>query len=318
MRFGRWVLLACVLGGLGCSEEAGKPFEGVLHPADSGDGDVDASDAAQTMSDAAGMNDATTEDARVVDAGTDAEADTGVDAGPISPLDGTEASNMPNALVEYGGTELNPGLTFLGTHLEIDDVSTGLSVDFYARIRNDFTDTLCAFSFNIDLFDSNGLLLARRLRTLQDLEPHNSSLGLSDCVSPGDIFYVYATDFIDNAAGTVALEDVAVVEWTYSLGGYLDSFTRANRASASNLAVEPSNFDTFVLTGRITNNTGSAIGYPSIVAYVLNAGNQPLHRLTDITTSPISAYGSWDFETGFYRYEFTTADIDYLISYQEP
>lgn len=304
---------------IGCAADKADPFSGVLHPVDSG---LDMLDSAvpqvdSALPDANDLNDAGV-DANV-NPEVDAGQDSGVDAGPISPLDGTEPTNMPNSIVEYGGAELNPGLTFLGTHLEIDGLSTGLSIDFYARIRNDFNDTLCAFSLNIDLLDDNGALLTRRLRTLQDLEPHtNSSLGLSDCVSPGDIFYVYATDFVENAAGTVTLEDVAVIEWTYSLGGYLDTYFPANRASASNLTVEPSDYDTFVLTGRITNNTGTALAFPSIVAYVLNRGNQPLHRLTDITSSPISGYGNWEFETGLYRYAFTPADVDYRIDYLLP
>lgn len=309
-----WIV-ACAAIVSGCASEGKEPFTGVLHPSDSGT--TDAGDGSMPGLDAAGVSDASTVDAGV-DAAVDGAVDSGTDAALPSPVEGFEPSNMPNALVEYGGSELVPGLTFLGTHLDLDDYGSGsaLSLDFYARVRNDFNETLCAFSVRVDLFDSNGLQLARRLSTLADLAPFNSSSGLSGCVSPGGVFYIYATDFIDFGGGTVSLEDVALVEWTYSLGGYLAAYTPATRASISNLAVSPSDFDSFVLTGRVTNGTSTPLAFPSVVAYVLNQGNQPLHRLIDITSTSISAFGTWDFETGRYYSEFSPLDIDYIITYQ--
>lgn len=315
MRSRFWSCVSSLLVLAACGGDEKDPFTGVLHPADSG---LMGQDSSLPMSDGgvdANPSQDAGHDAHVqVDAGHDA----GFDAGPPSPLDGTEATNMPNAVVMYGGSEPNPGLTIVASHLELDPIGEALSVDFYARIRNDFSDSLCYFGLTFRLLDQNGFTLFD-LGALSDLEPHDTSIGYGDCASPGEEFYVYATDFLDFGASTHTTDRVAVIEWVYDLGGGLYTNYPSNDAVASDLNVVPGTYEgTYMLTGSIDNITSVSIGFPSIAAYVLNQGGQPLDRLYDITTSPIGPYGSWQFETGTARFEFTPLDIDYVISYQDP
>jgi hypothetical protein len=252
-------------------------------------------------------------DGQEPDAGSDEEPDAGPDSD--DPLDSTEPTNTPNATISYGGTEPSGGMTLLGSHLALEETGTALSIDWYGRVRNDFTSTVCAFAIDVSFAGASGELLA--LDTLADMRPYaDDDGGTTDCVGPGEVFYLYASDFQSNGAGTFTLDDVTEITWKYQLGGYLTDTLPADHAEVGGLSVDVASIGLgYALKGEFTNGTASTLEFPGVTAYLLNAGGQPLKRMVDSSSDDVAGFGSWTFEAGFADEPFEVDDVDILVSW---
>jgi hypothetical protein len=67
--------------------------------------------------------------------------------------------------------------------------------------------------------------------------------------------------------------------------------------------------------GVVANQSSATLTYPSVSAYLLNAGGQPLTRLTAVSDTSLAGYADWTFETNGFTEPFTTANVDMVVSY---
>lgn len=260
----------------------------------------------------ASVSDAALNDARV-------EPDAASDAGDVSPLEGTETTNMPGAIVMYEGMEA-PRLTFLASHLFVganDGVPIGPVVYLYARLRNETADTLCRIALDVTLIDSEGTPLAAP-DLIADEPTHDTPAGYAPCVGPGEEFFAYGATFGNAAVGTITPDRVAVISWDETLVVTSSVAMPADDASISDLDVVPGELpNNYVLTGTLTNLLSTPLGTPGVVAYVVNRGGQPVWRLID-TREDLPGDGTWQFETSAFSQPFTPADVEHVIRYYAP
>ena len=232
-------------------------------------------------------SDAGERDSGPADDGGAAQSDQ--DASQPNPFASREPTNTPHGSMKYGGNEVGPNLKLLGSHLEITGSSPNLAITWYGRMRNDFADTLCAFAIDVRFLGSTGSELFT-LKATNDLRPYMDGSSTASCAGPGEVFYLRGLATL--TSGSPTLEDVYTISWTYRLAGFLDTLYPATKAALNDVAVEHGILG-YSLSGTLKNKVSASLSFPSVVAYLLNEGGQPLARIAASTSSAIAGQGTW-------------------------
>jgi hypothetical protein len=218
------------------------------------------------------------------------------DAGP----DTSGAFYPPQAKIMYVGQGPSDGLALVAGNL-ILPTSAGLSAKWIAVVKNGGTDVICSVGLNADFKSAAGDVLAS-VRMNIDGETYLSGTSSSNCLGPGKTGVGLWTQL-----GTTPIDPNAIDRIEHGFpGAIVPNATLANRATLSNVRIEPGPFSGYVVKGTATAT--QAVRYVFINAYPRNAAGRPLDQLV-ISNAALAAGTPWDFTTTSTKDQFTE---DYL------